>query len=158
MILADNNDNVLDGNDGNDLVFGFGGNDTINGGKGDDMIEGGAGADHLDGGEGVNTISYSLSTTGVVVNLANSTAAGGDAAGDVISNFQNVVGSDHDDVLIGSSGSNVLFEEAGHNILVGGGGHDTFAFASILTGNNLVTDFHVGEDKLAIVGQIGAHD
>ena len=28
----------------------------------------------------------------------------------------------------------------------------------ILTGNNLITDFHIGEDKLAIVGQIGAHD
>jgi Ca2+-binding RTX toxin-like protein len=158
MIIADSNDNVVNGNDGNDLVYGFGGNDTINGGKGDDMLEGGAGADHLDGGDGVNTLSYSLSSTGVVVNLANSTVAGGDADGDVISGFQNIFGSDHDDVLIGSNGNNVMFEEAGHNLLVGGGGLDTFAFSSSLTGNSVIADFHIGEDKLAIVGQIGAHD
>jgi Ca2+-binding RTX toxin-like protein len=158
LILADNNANVLDGNDGNDLVLGFGGNDTINGGRGDDMIEGGAGADHLDGGSGVNTLSYELSTARVVVNLANATASGGDANGDVISNFQNVAGSNHDDVLIGSNGNNLLFEQAGHNFLVGGGGQDTFAFSSFLTGSNFVTDFHVGEDKIAIVGSDSMQD
>jgi len=152
MIFGDNNDNVLNGNDGNDVLFGLGGNDTINGGKGDDLIEGGFGADTLDGGEGTNTLSYSLSTLGVVVNLATSTTAGGDAAGDVISNFQNVVGSSHDDLLVGSNGNNVLIEQAGHNVLIGGGGQDTFAFASSLTGSNFVADFHVGEDKVAIVG------
>ena len=158
MIIGNNNDNVIDGNDGNDLVYGFGGNDTINGGKGDDMIEGDAGADHLDGGDGVNTVSYALSTQGVFVNLANSTASGGDATGDVISNFQNVYGSDHDDVLVGSGGNNVFFEEAGRNLLVGGGGQDTFAFSSSLTGVSTIADFHIGEDKLAIVGEIGAHN
>lgn len=157
MILASNDDNVIDGNGGNDLIMGFGGNDTINGGDGDDMIEGGAGADHLDGGTGINTVSYALSAAGVIVNLANMTATGGDANGDVISNFQNVYGSDHDDVLVGSNGNNVFYEEAGKNLLVGGGGQDTFAFASNLAGSNLITDFHIGEDKLAIVGEIGAH-
>lgn len=158
MIIGNNNDNVIDGNDGNDLIYGFGGNDTINGGKGDDMIEGDAGADHLDGGEGVNTVSYALSTEGVFVNLANSTASGGDATGDVISNFQNIYGSDHNDVLVGSGGNNLFFEEAGRNLLVGGGGQDTFAFSSSLTGVNTIADFHIGEDKLAIVGEIGAHN
>lgn len=150
--------NVIDGNGGNDVLFSLDGNDTVNGGDGDDRIEGGAGADTLDGGSGVNTVSYSLSTQGVIVNLATSTATGGDATGDVISNFQNVAGSHGNDTLIGSSGNNVLFEEAGNNVLVGGGGQDTFGFASFLTGSNFVADFHVGEDKIAIVGSDSMQD
>ncbi len=152
MILGDNNDNVVNGNGGDDVLYGFGGNDTINGGQGDDFIEGGFGADQLDGGDGVNTLSYAMSSTGVVINLANATASGGDASGDVISNFQNVVGSGHDDVLVGSNSNNLLFEQAGHDIMVGGGGQDTFAFSSFLTGTTMIADFHIGEDKLAIVG------
>ena len=60
--------------------------------------------------------------------------------------------------LIGSNGNNVLFEQAGNNFLAGGGGHDEFAFATNLTGPNFVADFHVGEDKPAIVGEVGARD
>jgi Ca2+-binding RTX toxin-like protein len=152
MIVGDNNDNAINGNGGDDALLGLGGNDTINGGDGDDMIEGGFGADTLDGGNGVNTLAYDMSTQGVVVNLANATASGGDAAGDVISNFQNIVGSGHDDVLVGSNANNVLVEQAGHNIMVGGGGQDTFGFSSFLTGSTMIADFHIGEDKLAIIG------
>ena len=108
IVLADNNANVIDGNDGNDAIFGLGGSDTINGGVGDDLIDGGAGADQLDGGSGVNTFGYTQSTAGVVVNLAAQTATGGDATGDVITNFQNVEGSQRDDVLIGSNLNNVV--------------------------------------------------
>jgi Ca2+-binding RTX toxin-like protein len=46
----------------------------------------------------------------------------------------------------------VLFESAGNNLLTGGGGQDTFAFSASLTGTSNVTDFHVGDDKLAIIG------
>lgn len=152
-VLASNDDNVIDGNGGNDVIYSLGGNDTVNGGDGDDVIDGGAAADMLDGGTGVNTLSYTLSMQGVVVNLATSTATGGDATGDVISNFQNVAGSHFgNDVLIGSNGNNMMFEQAGNNFEAGGGGQDTFAFDSFLTGTTMIADFHIGEDKLAIVG------
>jgi Ca2+-binding RTX toxin-like protein len=76
----------------------------------------------------------------------------------VFTNFQNIYGSSHNDLLIGSGGNNVLFESAGGNFLVGGGGQDTFAFSASLTGVDEIADFHIGEDKLAIVGTDTMHD
>ena len=42
------------------------------------------------------------------VNLDADTASGGHAAGDVLDNIENLVGSSHDDTLAGNAGSNVL--------------------------------------------------
>ena len=44
--------NVINGNDGANLLFGGGDNDTINGGDGADLIDGGTGNDSLNGGAG----------------------------------------------------------------------------------------------------------
>jgi Ca2+-binding RTX toxin-like protein len=43
---------VLEGGEGNDLIFGDGGADLLLGGAGDDMLSGGAGNDTLEGGPG----------------------------------------------------------------------------------------------------------
>jgi hypothetical protein len=46
------------------------------------------------GGVGTDTVDYSARSAGVTVNLTNTGAqSGGDAAGDILSNFENVVGS-----------------------------------------------------------------
>lgn len=45
---------VLDGGDGADILFGQSGNDTLRGGAGDDWLVGGDGQDTLDGGTGTN--------------------------------------------------------------------------------------------------------
>ncbi|MFM9977467.1 MAG: calcium-binding protein [Sphingomonadaceae bacterium] len=51
-LRGDGNDNLLDGQEGNDNLFGFGGNDTLFGGEGNDNLQGGDGDDVLDGEEG----------------------------------------------------------------------------------------------------------
>jgi len=80
------------------------------------------GADILDGGTGTDTAVYSASSAGVNVNLANAGAqSGGDAAGDVLSNFENITGSAFNDTLIGDAGANVLTGGAGNDVLIGGG-------------------------------------
>ncbi|MCA0870153.1 hypothetical protein LCL97_04930 [Seohaeicola saemankumensis] len=107
---------ILYGSSGDDLLFGRAGDDTILGRAGDDRIRGDAGADVLSGGAGRDTLLYTLSDQGVAVNLSLGTAAGGHAGGDVISGFENVIGSRHDDTLTGRGGSNRL---------IGGGGDDT---------------------------------
>ena len=121
------NDN-LDGRSGNDTLYGGSGNDTLDGGSGIDILIGGAGADVLDGGNGNDdTASYAGSGAGVSVNLATGSTSGGDAAGDTLSNIENLIGSDHDDILIGDStggGANTLDGGLGDDTLTGAGGND----------------------------------
>ena len=135
-------------------------------------IEGLAGADELHGGDadddtadqtlmGLNallvdgttdlsdTLSYMSSSAGVTVNLATSSASGGDADGDEIktfdvdnynhddddgttdtidaefSTFENITGSDHRDLLTGDDRMNVIKGGAGDDVLRGGRSSDT---------------------------------
>ncbi len=144
-------------------LFGLGGNDTLkassngawlDGGAGDDVLIASAGADNLVGGYNEtniagDTASYANSKKGVTVNLGLETAqhSKGDAAGDVLTKIENLIGSKFNDKLIGNdpgdfahSGKNVLTGGKGNDHLTGGLGADMFVFA---TGYNqdTVTDF-----------------
>lgn len=55
------------------------------------------------------------------------------------------------DTLIGGSGDDLLTGHAGNDILTGGGGADTFLFAGG-HGNDVITDFESGIDRLLFVG------
>ncbi|MCA9788220.1 MAG: hypothetical protein KC462_00530, partial [Cyanobacteria bacterium HKST-UBA05] len=57
------------------------------------------GADTLTGGTGTDTLDYSADAAGVTINLSTNSASGGDAAGDTISGFENVIGGTGDDTL-----------------------------------------------------------
>jgi Ca2+-binding RTX toxin-like protein len=111
---------------GNDTIIGSYTNETIFGEDGDDVIRGGSGADTLNGGNGIDTLSYEGSYTGVSVNLATNGVSGDDADGDIITGFENAVGSDYNDTLTGSTDNNVLIGGAGDDIMDGGAGNDTF--------------------------------
>ncbi|PCG14153.1 MULTISPECIES: cadherin domain-containing protein [Sphingomonas] len=107
-----------------DVLTGTAGINTLTGGAGDDVILGGAGADVLDGGAGNDTLDYATSAAAVTVNLATGLAQGGDAQGDLIARFENLMGSDFDDVLTGDAGANRLRGGAGDDRLAGGAGAD----------------------------------
>ncbi|MGL3609185.1 calcium-binding protein [Rhizobium sp. G187] len=106
------------------------------GNTGNNILEGGAGADAIDGGSGTDTASYSTSASGVTVNLTTATATGGDAAGDVLTNIENLTGSGFDDSLTGNTAANVLFGGAGNDLLSGGTGNDTLDGG---TGSDIMT-------------------
>jgi Ca2+-binding RTX toxin-like protein len=121
--------NVLSGLAGEDTLIGLEGGDDLSGGEGNDILEGGAGADHLDGGGNTatgDTLAYAGSSAGVIVNLALNAASLGDAAGDLISNFENVTGSSFDDQLTGSAVANRLDGGAGDDTFRAWAGADTF--------------------------------
>ncbi|MEQ1519856.1 MAG: CAP domain-containing protein [Aestuariivirga sp.] len=103
---------------------------AITGNTGANVIEGKGGADILDGGAGLDTVSYSSSGAGVTVTLAGATASilggHGDAAGDSIKNFENVLGSIHADTLTGDGLANVIDGGAGADAMAGGAGNDTY--------------------------------
>ena len=123
-VLGSGYGDVLGGDDGANRLSGGGGNDRLSGRGGDDVLEGGAGADRLNGGAGVDTVSYARSELGVAVDLGEGTVAGGHAEGDVIVDFENVVGSEYGDVLRGDGGGNQLDGGDGDDILDGGIGAD----------------------------------
>jgi Ca2+-binding RTX toxin-like protein len=95
--------------------------DILVGGELNDIFVGGAGADRIDGGLGANdTAEYSTSAAAVSVNLAGAAASGGDAAGDILSGIENLIGSAFDDTLVGDGSTNRLDGGAGNDFLRGG--------------------------------------
>ena len=121
-------DDTILGGDGKDLLNGGAGNDILLGGEDDDWIEGGVGADVLDGGDGENWLVYqktlSTGSEGVYANIETDVVYGGDAQGDVISNFTHIIGSAEDDFLIGNQDRNEIYGGFGDDVISGGGGHD----------------------------------
>lgn len=123
---------------GNDTIIGTYGDETILGEDGNDIIRGGQGADILNGGNGIDTVSYAGSWDALVLNLATNAASGGDATGDTITGFENVVGSDYNDSITGSTAANVIEGGAGDDIMNGGDGNDTFRI-SVNSGIDAIT-------------------
>jgi Ca2+-binding RTX toxin-like protein len=92
---------------------------TIIGNSGNNVIAGLGGADILDGGAGTDTATYAASPADVNVSLMTGLGSGGDAQGDSLSNFENLTGSNFNDILEGN---------AGPNVLNGGTGIDTVSY------------------------------
>ena len=90
-------------------------NDTLTGDGGNNTIDGGLGADTLNGGAGTDTLAYSSATGGVTV-LLN----GANSQNDVLSGFENLLGSLYGDVLTGDALDNVIEGDLGNDTLDGG--------------------------------------
>jgi VCBS repeat-containing protein len=150
--IGSNANETVDGLDGDDDIETAGGNDIVYAGAGNDLVHGGSGAgdDYYDGGAGTaDTLTYSSTTTGVVVDMnaidrsANTAvaailagvplpattpvglASGAEIGTDAFVNFENVTGGSGDDILIGNAGDNVLNGGGGNDLLRGNGGNDT---------------------------------
>ncbi|WP_262028904.1 calcium-binding protein [Microvirga sp. Mcv34] len=125
VIAGAGGDDVIWGGDGFDYLYGDDGNDVVWGEAGNDVIQGGAGADTLDGGDGRDWLDYRTDTAGVYIDLRTNSAFHGDAEGDRISNFENVMGGSGRDTIYGSSGDNEMWGRGGDDILAGADGDDT---------------------------------
>ncbi|WP_430464653.1 Hint domain-containing protein [Tabrizicola sp.] len=108
----------------NDTLTGDDGANSLFGGSGNDVLAGGGGNDTLIGGAGVDTADYSASLDGVTVNLTTGLGSGGDAQGDVLSQIENILGSNYADLLTGDGNANTLTGGAGDDSLFGGAGSD----------------------------------
>lgn len=126
-------DGVVDGGEGDDLLIGSGAEDIMDGGYGNDSIRGRGGADTLEGGHGWDVVKG---------------GGGNDEIG----------GSGGDDRLFGNGGHDEIDGGSGNDRINGGGGNDTmtggmsgdvFIF-SRKSGDDRITDFGDGADKLDI--------
>jgi Ca2+-binding RTX toxin-like protein len=98
-------------------LVGSNGDDVLTGDANNNIIEGGAGADNMDGGGGRDTISYKSSPAAVDVDITTDTVSGGDATGDTITGFIDVIGSRFADTI--TTGGFFAVAQ-------GGAGSDTF--------------------------------
>ena len=126
--IAGSGDDLVAGNAVANYLSGRDGDDRLWGSGGDDILEGGAGADRLDGDAGLDWVSYQGSDAAVTVNLADGTVTGGHADGDVLTEIENVIGSDYEDVLVGNDDTNRLEGGTGADQLNGGAGVDWVSY------------------------------
>ncbi|KXF88794.1 calcium-binding protein [Phaeobacter inhibens] len=117
-----------------------------------DIFVGNDDANFFKSGDGFDVLSYEGHSTAVRIKLTEQTSEfipspTNYVAGDHISGFEGVIGSDFDDDLNGTAGRNLLEGGAGNDRLSGGDGFDTFVFRAG-HGMDRITDFTVGEDKL----------
>ena len=75
-------------------------------------------ADNFDGGDGTDTISYANSLSAITVNLLNGVNTGGDAAGDVLTSIDRIIGSAFGDHLTSSKSGQFLHGEMGNDTYV----------------------------------------
>ena len=135
---------------GDDSVRSGLGNDVVRLGNGNDSVNGGQGADTLDGGTGIDLLDYSTSSAGVNVNLITNATNFGDALGDVIQNFEQLIGSESNDTLtLVESAAPQAFGLGGNDSITGTALADTIDGGE---GNDLV-DAGVGTDS--VIGGAG---
>jgi Ca2+-binding RTX toxin-like protein len=126
---------TITGTAGAESIFGGDGNDTIQALGDNDYVDGGLGNDFMDGGTGIDTLGYfndlaatagASATAGVTVNLNLTTAQiTGGAGTDTIIGFENIHGSQFNDVLTGlATQSSTIFAKEGNDRITGGAAHD----------------------------------
>lgn len=137
LFIAQAGQDVVRGRGGNDSVHAGAGDDRVFGGRGKDEIFGMTGNDDLNAGRGDDWLVFDIKIGrksrpmsghhAVVVDLRRGSSRGarrGTQGNDTISGFENVRGTDEDDVLRGNDRRNRLIAFGGDDVLRGRGGKD----------------------------------
>ena len=146
--------------------------DTINGGAGDDVIFGDSiYTDNLTWVNGNTGVAYTAANhEGEGMNALKEylkwSVNGGSDVGDqqildyVQSNWSSLLdgrATGGNDTLNGGTGNDVLFGGAGNDTLTGGEGNDKFVFlANSNSGQDVITDFQAGSDKVVFADVVSA--
>ena len=137
------------------VINSLNGFDTVYAGAENDIVVGSDGADILNGGEGIDTIDYRHEEIfGVTIDLSSNSASGGQAEGDLISNFENISGSKVNDRLIGNNENNQIVGGEGKDTLSGGEGKDIFRLENLnhsaLSNFDIITDLNIEKDRIVV--------
>ncbi len=140
LLIGNDGDDRFDGGDGNDTSFGGAGDDDMAGNAGDDLMYGGIGDDELFGGAGNDKLYGGKGVDLMWGGDGDDLVEGGDG------NDQ-IAGGEGNDTVVGGNGDDRLIGGGGNDTLTGGAGADTFMFLPH-SGNDVITDFRVTEDKI----------
>lgn len=140
------------GGRGNDVIKGGTKAETLSGDDGNDWINGGGGNDTLNGGAGTDWLSFQLAAyvDGVTADLGNGTYTDGAFSVGTATGFENVWGSEGEDVLIGSVNANEIIGALGDDVISGLDGNDS------LQGNDGVDDIAGGDGDDTVDGGDGS--
>jgi Ca2+-binding RTX toxin-like protein len=180
QLFGNGGDDLLFGYSGRDSLHGGEGNDYLRGGTdpdrlsgdgGDDRIDASYGDDRVDGGAGSDTVEYYDAPAAVAVDLQAGLGRESDGSLDHLVSIENAGGSFYDDVLRGSNAANRLLGDAGDDQLFGrggddilsggtgtdrlegGSGADTFVFAELDAGRDVIVDFNAAAgDRIDLSG------
>ncbi len=144
IIEGTEGDDVLYGTAGPDAIYGYGGNDTLHGGAGDDVLYGGAGDDRLYGDSGNDVLNGGSGNDTLYGGYGDDRLYGG--TGD-----DRLFGGAGNDHLDGGKGNDVLNGGTGDDRLSGGQGNDTFVFDPNF-GNDIILDFWNGDNIIDLTG------
>lgn len=145
-------DDVLFGGSGStEVIYGYGGDDIITGGTGHATIYGGAGDDTIiasggghrliDGGDGNDTITGLGGGDEISGGNGNDTIDGGRGS-------DTIDGGAGDDIIVGGQGSDTIDGGTGDDTMTGGHGTRNTYVISPDSGNDTITDFTTGRDKI----------
>lgn len=141
-------DDELRGGGGEDTLKGDGGNDVLRGWLGDDLLDGGWLADFLSGGDGQDTL---------IGGQGNDTLLG-ELGDDLLQGWnQNdrMNGGAGNDEMSGGAGNDTLNGNIGDDVYSGGAGADRFIFGEASFGNDVITDYQDGVDKIVVWNTLG---
>jgi Ca2+-binding RTX toxin-like protein len=111
----------LTGDGGPNGLFSIDGADNVSGGGGDDLVDPGNGADDASGGAGVDLLgNLDHYKGGLTIDLSD----GSNSDGDTLAGFEDLIGTDFDDILTGDNSDNAVFGSRGADVLSGLAGAD----------------------------------
>jgi serralysin len=134
-IFLDSGDDEFTGGSAAETLQGGTGDDTIVFGGGNDRYlaastgtAAGDGFDVIDGGDGIDTYSALqvpfVAAGGLTIDLAEGVASGTGWDVDLLTGFENVLGSGENDTITGSTGDNLLSGNGGNDTMNGAQGND----------------------------------
>ncbi|MGX9354525.1 DUF4114 domain-containing protein [Roseobacteraceae bacterium S113] len=146
LVYGDTSANVLLGGSGHDHLLGYAGDDILQGGAGKDHLNGASGADMLRGGGGADLL-WGQSGADTLEGDGGHDKLWGGTGEDVLE------GGSGKDLLYGQSGDDTLRAGLGADTLWGGEGADTFVFAlqDLDGARDVIGDLQIGTQTRDVI-------
>lgn len=148
VINASENDDTLDGIDGDDRIYADAGDDVINGGDGNDKLYGNDGDDTIHGNDGNDSLWGHGDDDDLFGDAGNDWISGG-AGDDEIwgsDGADQIFGGNDDDILNGGDGNDEIWGGAGDDTLNGDTDLNATRLTDILSNDGQTSLFYDGND------------